>query len=166
MVLVNGLYVFNKTFFYEINRYDFKTKIRNDTMIDGYNFLKSISDKYQNALVCTGYYSPIPGGPSGFKKVLISHFHLHFAKQIKNNQCGIIVLDSSTPGRYIWFNNNLDNLIIRKYETLSDYEKLFGKEGVEKTQQLIEFIIKDPASGYRVIFFNSKIVVLLNKSAK
>jgi len=161
VVFVNGVNTFNKTFFNTIKQFDFKNKIINDSTISGYNFLKSISDKYKNSLVCAGIYSSIPMGPSGFTKVLKSYHHLDFEKEIRNKQCDIIVLDSSTPGRYIWFDNNLDNLIVKKYETLGDYNKQWGKENIEKTQKLIEYVINDPTSGYKVTFFNPGQIVLI-----
>ena len=129
-------------------------------MINGYNFLKSISDKYKNSLVCAGYYSPVPLGSGGFTKVYKSYRHLDYEKEIRNRECDIIVLDDSTPGRYIWL-DNLDNLIIEKYETLGTFNQLLGKEKIEKTQELIKYIIKDPISGYKVIYKNPKVIVLI-----
>ena len=164
LVFVHGLNLLNKNFFKSINKLDYKAKLQNDVRYDGYQFLKSISDKYQNSLVCAGSYAPIPGGATGFKKILKSHQYVVFEKKIKNQQCDILVLDNSSPGRYIWFKKNPDNLIIKKYENSSAFVRLFGKEGFEKTQKLIEFIIKDPNSGYQVIFFNSKIIVLLKNN--
>jgi hypothetical protein len=161
VVFINGINVFNKTFFNTIEKFDFKDKIKNDPMINGYNFLKSITDKYKNSVVCAGYYSAVPIGSGGFTTVLQSYFHLDFEKEIRNKECDIIVLDSSTPGRYIWFDNNLDNLIIKKYETLGAYSKLWGKENIEKTQELIKYIIKDPLSGYKVTYKNPKLIVLI-----
>ena len=160
VVLVNGLNVFNKTFFNTIKKFDFKSQLKNDPMINGYNFLKSISDKYKNSLVCAGYYSPIPLSSGGFTKILKSYHHLDFEKGIRNRECVTIVLDDSTPGRYIWL-DNLDNLIIKKYETLGSQDQLFGKEKIEKTQELIKYIIKDPISGYKVTYKNPKIIVLV-----
>ena len=155
-----GLNSFNKTFFNSIKRYDFKKIIKNDKKIEGYNFLKSIKANYENPLICAGRYSPIPLGHDGYKKVKKSYRHLDFEKIIRNKQCDIIVLDSSTPGRYIWFKKNLDNIIIKKYEKLSKFAQLLGKDKIERTQQLIKYILTDSKSGYKVIFYNEKIIVL------
>ena len=157
-----GLNLFNKTFFNSIKRYDFKKIVKNDEKIEGYNFLKSIKANYENPLVCAGHYSPVPTGPDGYKRERIktSYRHLDFEKIIRNKQCDIIVLDSSTPGRYIWFSKNLDNIITPKYENMGKYIQLLGKDKIERTQQLIKYILTDSKSGYKVVFYNKKIIVL------
>ena len=161
--LFYGLNLFNKNFFLAVNYYDFKTKIKKDQIIDGYNFLKTMKDKDKNHLVCAGYYSPVPMKYNGFTRILKSYRHLDFEKQIRNKECDIIVLDNSTPGRYIWFKDNLDNLIIKKYENLATYNKILGKDKIEKTQILIKYILTDHQSGYQVDFFNSKMIILTKK---
>ena len=165
IILSYGLDLFNKTFFNSIKRYDFKNRITNDKMIKGYNFLKSIKVNYKNPLVCAGHYSAVPIGLDGYerKKVLKSYRHLDFEEFIKEKKCDIIVLDKSTPGRYIWFKDNLDNIIVKKYEKLGKFAQMLGKDKIERTQQLINYILKDSQSGYEVIFYNSKMIVLTKK---
>ena len=160
-----GLNLFNNTFFNSIKRYDFKKIVKNDEKIEGYNFLKSIKANYENPLICAGHYSPVPTGPDGYdrNRIKTSYRHLDFEKIIRNKQCDIIVLDSSTPGRYIWFGKNLDNIIIRKYENMGKYIQIFGKDKIERTQQLIKYILTDSKSGYKVIFYNKKMIVLENR---
>ena len=40
---------------------------------------------------------------------------------------------------------------------------MLGKDKIERTQQLINYILKDSQSGYEVIFYNSKMIVLTKK---
>jgi hypothetical protein len=161
-VFGHGIIVFKNTFLKIIPRYDFKTKIKNDDMIKGYNFFKeNIRTNKKNPLVCAGVYSVIPMIFS--EKIIKNYEHLQFEKDIRNKNCEIIVLDSSTPGRYIWFNGNLDNLLIRKYDSLSPFVKLIGKEWIKKTQELIKYLLQDPMSGYIVKYYNSEIIILSKK---
>ena len=162
LVFGHGIVIFKNTFFNILPRYDFKTKIKKDDMVKGYNFFKeNIKTNIKNPLVCAGVYSLIP---MNFSKNISKHYqHLNYEKNILNKDCEYILLDSSTPGRYIWFKEKLDNLIIPKYEKLSNYTKLYGKEKIEKTQELIKYLLQDPRSGYVVTYYNRKIIILSKK---
>ena len=162
LVFGHGIVIFKNTFFKVLPRYDFKTKIKKDDMFKGYYFFKeNIKTNIKDPLVCAGHYSLIPMNFS--KNIRKSYRHLDFEKSILNKECEYILLDSSTPGRYIWFKGRLDNLIIRKYENLNNHHKLFGKEKIEKTQELIKYLLQDPRSGYVVTYYNPKMIILSKK---
>ena len=162
LVFGHGIVIFKNTFFKVLPRYDFKTKIKGDYSVKGYNFFKeNIKTYIKDPLVCAGHYSLIPMNFS--KNIRKSYGLLDFEKSILNKECEYILLDYSTPGRYIWFKGTLDNLIIPKYENLGDFNKLYGKEKIEKTQELIKYLLQDPRSGYVVTYYNPKMIILSKK---
>ena len=46
---------------------------------------------------------------------------------------------------------------------MGKYIQLLGKDKIERTQQLIKYILTDSKSGYKVIFYNKKMIVLTNR---
>ena len=162
IILIYGTISFQETFSNTIVDFDYKTKIKNDPMIEGYNFFKkNIFSNKKDPLVCSGMYSMVPKNFS--KKIRKAYQHLYFEKKIMNKECDFILLDSSTPGRYIWFKDDLKNLKIKEYKNLSDYTKLDGKDIIEKNQNLIIHLLKNPKSGYKVDFYNNKMIILSKK---
>jgi len=157
-----GLNLFKNTFFKSISIYNFKDRVQSGQEIEGYNFLKTIRPNYDNPLVCAGRYSLVPRGSQGYRRVRKSD-HLDYEKIIRNKKCNLVILDQSTPGVYIWFDGTIDNIIIKKYENLSYHDQGFGKDKIEKTQQLIKYILTDLKSGYEVIFYNKKMIVLTTR---
>lgn len=142
-----------------IAKFNFKAKLKNDDMMKAYFFIKnSISFEFENPLVCAGHYSLIPGEISN--NIKKSYRHLDFEDLIRSKSCDLIVLDHSTPGRYIWFEKNMENIIIRNYNELNARIKQFGKDNILKTQNLIYYILTNKESGYETVFFNKKMIVL------
>ena len=158
-LLFIGLTNFLEEYKTNISKFDFKTIVKNDDMTKAYYFIKKkISFEIENPLICAGHYSLIPLDMSN--NIRKSYRHLDFEDLIRSKSCDLIVLDHSTPGRYIWFKNSIEDIIKPKFENFSPWKKRYGKENIEKLQGLIEFILTDPVSGYKVEYYNSKMIVL------
>jgi hypothetical protein len=159
VVFSQGVIIFKDTFLNIIPRLDYKTKIKKDDMIDGYNFFKeNITTNKKDPLVCAGISSVIP---MNFSKNIKKSYTVE--DDIRNENCEFIILDFYNPGRYIWFNENLDNLLIRQYDSLDPFVKRQGKEIIKKNQELIKYLLEDPMSEYIVRYYNSKIIILSKK---
>jgi hypothetical protein len=150
--------LFIKNFSASLQRFDFKNILENDNMIKGSKFFTQIDKRKQNPFVCAGYYSVVP---ESFSNRVAKHYqHLELENQIKGKICDYIVLDDSTPGRYIWFEESIDNLKIANYKNLSEAVQSYGEQNIKKTQDLIQYILLNQNSGYNVIFYNNKIIIL------
>ena len=161
IILVFGIYQFSNSF--SFNRFDFKTQLKNDIMIEGYNFFSKIKYKTKNPYVCAGIYSLVPSNFSN--RIKKTYKHIIFEEDIMQKKCDYIVLDQLTPGRYIWYekNNNKLKPLIKEYSNLSDYNKIIGKEVILRTQKLIQYIVEDPKSGYNLLFINKSMIILGKK---
>lgn len=161
IILVFGIYQFSNLF--SFNRFDFKTQLKNDIMIEGYNFFSKIKYKTKNPYVCAGIYSLVPSNFSN--RIKKTYKHIIFEEDIMQKKCDYIVLDQLTPGRYIWYekNNNKLKPLIKENSNLSDYNKIIGKEVILRTQKLIQYIVEDPKSGYNLLFINKSMIILGKK---
>ena len=162
-ILILVTVIFN-TFFITLNKSyrdqdNFENKIQRNEVFQSYDYLKKLNfqSKYKNPLICKGWYSVVPKNFS--TNILKSRDITKFKLQINNKECEFIILDWSTPGRYIWFENEPENLIIPSNFNNFDNQELRST----KTQKLVQYLLNNINSGYEINYFNSLIMILNKK---
>lgn len=126
-------------------------------MYKSYKKISEIIPKKKNPLVCASYYAAIP---SQFSSRIFKDYKINNIKEVKDKQCDYIALDSNATGRYIWFKNKVNNLKIYNFSQLSPINQKIGKDKFLELQQLVLDLINNSSFGYKVVFFNSKMIFL------
>ena len=127
--------------------------------MEGFSFFKNnIKKTKQNPYICAGNYSVIPSSFSN--TVDKSYVILELKDLIEKKKCDYVVLDRKTHGKFIWFDQKISDLKIKDYYSLSEYNKLYGKDTIKNSQSLITNILLSPKSFYEVLFYNKELIIL------
>lgn len=158
-ILYQGFDLFKKNFLYTIKYKNFKVRIKNDMAFPAYKYLNEIpKDLKKDLNLCATSWSVTP---SGFKKkYIVSSFIINLESKIKSKECDLLLLDSWTVGRFTWYKGDIKNIISKKFDKLGPFERKDGRDIVYKNQKLTEYILQEEQSGFKVVFFNPRIVIL------
>ena len=157
ILLILSCNLFYKNFNFSIKKINFESNLNADDMYKSYKKISEIIPKKKNPLVCASYYAAIP---SQFSSRIFKDYKINNIKEVKDKQCDYVALDSNATGRYIWFKNNVNNLKIYNFSQLSPLNQKIGKDKFLELQQLVLDLINNSTFGYKVVFFNSKMIFL------
>ena len=157
VLLTSSIILFYENYLLKIQKIDFESSLNKDEMFVAYNKIKDIKKVKSNPVVCASYYASIP---SEFSNLILKDYQITNLKEVRNKECDYIALDSNATGRYIWFKESLDHLIIPKFEKISVINQKIGKENILRIQNMVENLIQNPKYGYKVLFYNKKMIFL------
>ena len=160
ILFILSIFIFFQNFAVKIKSVHFEKTLKNDEMFVSYNKINELEKNKLNPIVCASYYAAIP---KKFSNMILKDYQITNLIEVENKDCDYIALDSNATGRYIWFKNSLNDLIIPKFDKISVINQKIGKANILKIQNTVKNLVQRPEYGYNVLFYNKKMIFLKKK---